>query len=81
MRFEIEVIDLPRLYDESPAFDIQPIHNSEKSEWMVLKGSGELVIVDFGDHSIRSVGRVDDWRLIERKRLCCECRTMDALRQ
>ena len=60
MRFEIDVIDLPRLYDESPAFDIQPIHSSEKPEWMVLKGSGELVIVDFGDHSIRSVGRVDD---------------------
>lgn len=60
MRFETEVIDLPRLYDESPAFDIQPLHSSQTSEWMVLKGSGELVIVDFGDHSIRSVGRVDD---------------------
>src|ERR1700679_2048589 len=59
MRFKIEVIDLPRLYDESPAFDIQPIHSSKKSEWLVLKGSGELVIVDFGDRSIRSVGRVD----------------------
>ena len=60
MRFETEVVDLPRLYDESPAFDIQPIHSSEKSEWMVLKGSGELVIVDFGDRSIRSLGKVDD---------------------
>jgi hypothetical protein len=60
MRFETEVIDLPRLYDASPAFDIQPIHGSAKSEWMVLKGSGELVIVDFGDQSVRSVGRVDE---------------------
>jgi hypothetical protein len=60
MRFEIEVVDLPRLYDDSPAFDIQPIHGSKKSEWMVLKGSGELVIVDFGDHSIKSAGKVDD---------------------
>jgi hypothetical protein len=60
MHFDIETIDLPRLFDESPAFDIQPIHGSKKSEWMVLKGSGELVIVDFGDRSIRSVGNVND---------------------
>lgn len=60
MRFETHVVDLPYLYDESPAFDIQPIHDSEKSEWMVLKVSGELMIVNFDDRLIRSVGRVDD---------------------
>lgn len=60
MHFEIEVIDLPWLYDESPAFDIQPIHGSKKSEWMVLKGSRELVVVDFRDRSVRPAGKVDD---------------------
>jgi len=59
MHFGIEIIDLPRLYDASPPFDIQPIHGSKKAEWLVLKGSGELVKVDFGDHSVTSVGRVD----------------------
>lgn len=60
MHFEIESIDLPRIFDESPSFDIQPIHGSEKSEWLVLKGSGELVLVDFEDKSLRSAGKVDD---------------------
>lgn len=60
MRFEVQEIELPLLYDQTPCFDIQPINGSNKSEWIVLKGSGELIHVDFDSRSMQSVARVED---------------------
>lgn len=60
MKLESELIDLPRLHDGTPFFGIDAVHDSPKSEWVILKGSGELFLVDFDEQSVSSVAKLDE---------------------
>ncbi len=59
MKFESKLIDLVQLFDGTPSYAMDAIHDSRKSEWILLKGSGELVVVDFGDRSVTSVAMLE----------------------
>ncbi len=60
MQFQFEEIDIPALQDDAPFTGVEPIAGSLRSEWLILKGTGEVLLVDFDARSSASLAMLDE---------------------